>query len=118
MTPDWKERVRAELGKKRGRHAELARHLGISSQSLATLLGDEQQTTPYVPEIHEFLGWAPPVAPVASRDVPEIRHILRRLSRRDQQRLAQLLESKTDDETRALIEAFITLAGAGNSGPR
>lgn len=121
MTAEWKARVREELTKKRGLHANLARHLGITTSTLATVLSDEQSTSDHVPGIHEFLGWDPPAAPSApipSKDAPEIKYILKRLTRREQQRLAATLESKTDEETRALIEAFLTIAGAPSSSKK
>lgn len=60
----WRDRVRerlAELGKK---PAWLAAESGCPRSMLSELLAGKRQGSTYVPEIHEVLGWPPPLGPL------------------------------------------------------
>lgn len=79
VTPEWRERVRAELARRgRGSAAALARHAKCATSTLVTLL-DHGKTSHLVPAINEALGWPPPGVPLSSPDAPELAYLYDRL---------------------------------------
>lgn len=108
---EWKHEVKAKL-KERGRGAQawLAREIGISTGHLSELLGPDGRRSEHVPKISKLVGveWSPPLP---SKDQPEIRHFMRRLSSKQQQALAQMAGEMTDEEFQTKIDAFIAISG-------
>lgn len=116
VTTEWKREVKAKL-KTRGRGAQswLCREIGISTGTLSEMLGPEGRRSEHVPKISKLLDveWS---APVASRDVPEIRHVLRHLTPRQQRQFVEFVAvagdmagEMTDEQFSEMFESFRTL---------
>lgn len=114
VTKQWGDDVRAEISKRpRGTQARLLEHLTkrgikISSGHLSDILGGKYETSDIVEPVHEFLGWAPPMPPIASRDVGELVHLNERLTEEQRAFIAagasQVAEMSGDEARQKLAE--------------
>lgn len=107
---EWKREVKAKLKDRgRGAHSWLAREIGISTGHLSELLGPEGRRSEHVPKISKLLDveWSPPIASV---DVPEIRHVLRRMTPRQQRQFAEYSANMSDEAFTEWLDSILRLA--------
>lgn len=118
VTPDWCDRVHAELERRgRGSQSRLAEFLDVSTSLLAEHIGGKYQTSDLVEGIHEYFGWVPPLPPTASLDAGELIHIRERLTPAQAQMLdtaAGILDGKSGDQVRVALIEMLKAFRAGN----
>ncbi len=85
----WRTRVLERLSELGETPAWLARESGCPKSTLSELLSGLRHTTTYLPEIHEVLGFPPPLGPLLSRDDEEILRYAHRLSPEQKARLLE-----------------------------
>ncbi len=88
----WRARVTERLTELGKNPAWLARESGCPKSTLSELLDGTRHTTTYLPEIHEALGFPPPLGPLLSQDDEELLRIAHRLT---PEQKARLLERAT-----------------------
>ncbi len=124
VTDDWRKLVRKELDAGgRGAQARLVEYINkhgvkCSSGQLADILDGKYQTSDVVELVHEYFKWPPPLAPSASIDAGELAHVGARMTKEQRDlmaRLAGVLEGKTGDEARQMLETM--LAGLESRKP-
>lgn len=112
VTKQWREDVHGEL-RNRGRGAQARllefinkRGIKCSSGHLSDILAGKYDTSDVVGPVHEFLGWADPLPPTASRDAGELVHGYQRLTQEQRERLsagADAIQDMSGDEARRLL---------------
>jgi hypothetical protein len=85
----WRDRVRDRLEEIKQNREWLANTSGCPKSMLSELLSGKRQQTTYLPELHEALGWDPPLGPLLSKDDEELLSFARRL---DKEQLGRLKE--------------------------
>lgn len=76
----WRTRVVDRLAELKKKQAWLATTSGCPRSMISELLSGKRSNTTYLPEIHEALGWDPPLGPMLSRDDEELLKIARSLT--------------------------------------
>lgn len=86
---NWRKRVRAAMADRGWRQADLAREVGCRPSVISEILGGRVSQSPYVSDIHERLGWEPPLPPVLSADAAELLYIWDHLDEVDRARFLE-----------------------------
>ncbi len=102
----WRGRVRerldelAELTKETRNQSWLATESGCPRSMLSELLSGERHQSTYLPEIHEALGWDPPLGPLLSHDDEELLKISKRLTAEQRARLLERALTMEEEKKR------------------
>ncbi len=86
-----------------------------STGELSEVLNGNAHTSVFVGPIHEFLGWAPPIAPTAARDAGEVIHLLERATPEQRaliDRAAEAIVGQSGEDAAAAIAALIRMTAS------
>lgn len=86
---EWRTRAHERLVELKMTQAQWADKVGMPRSMLSELLSGKRQSTTYLDELHEAIGWPAPLPPLASRDTGEMLYLWDRLDERERIRLLE-----------------------------